>query len=147
MKIIKLSLIILFSLLLAKPSFAGGVGYIDYNRVLLNYQYAKIAMTEVENKGIEIEKYIDAKENEYNNTESAVQKKKIEDSVKNELPAKEQAFQEFKAKKEEDVFNKIHAVSEKIRMEKGLDAIIDIRSVFSGGIDITDDLIKKLNGK
>ena len=147
MKTIKSGIITLMLFGMMNPVFAGGVGYIDYSKVLFNYQYAKIAMTEVENKGMEIEKYIEAKENAYNKTESAVQKKKIEDSVKNELPAKEQAFQEFKAKKEEDVFNRIHAVSEKIRMEKGLDAVLDIRSVFSGGVDITDDLIKKLNEK
>ena len=145
MKNITLYLVILLCLLLITPSYAGGVGYVDYSKVLLNYQYAKVAMTEVENKNIEIEKYLEAKEKEYNKTESAVQKKKIEDSVKSEMPVKEQAFQEFKAKKEEDVFNRIHAVSEKIRMEKGLDAVLDIRSVFSGGVDITDDLIKKLN--
>ena len=144
---IKLGIITLVILAMHGAVHAGGVGYIDYNKVLLNYQYAKISMTEVENKSIEIEKYVENKENEYDKTESAVQKKKIEDSVRNEMPAKEKAFQEFKAKKEEDVYNRIHAVSEKIRMEKGLDAIIDIRSVFSGGVDITDDLIKKLNEK
>ena len=90
---------------------------------------------------------MEAKEEEYNKTESAVQKKKIEETVKQEMFTKEQAFQDFKAKKEEDVFNRIHVVSEKIRMEKGLDAILDIRSVFSGGVDITNDLIKKLNEK
>ena len=46
---------------------------------------------------------------------------------------------------EEAVYSRIHAVSEKIRLEKGLDAILDERSVFSGGVDITDELIKKLN--
>ena len=145
MKIIKFGIIVLSVFAMNCAVFAGGVGYIDYGKVLLNYQYAKISMTEVENKGIEIEKYLENKENEYEKTESAVQKKKIEDSIRNEMPAKEKAFQEFKAKKEEDVFNRIHAVSEKIRMEKGLDAVLDIRSVFSGGVDITDDLIKKLN--
>ena len=147
MKIYYLCTFIILSILSINSSFAGGVGYVDYNKVLSNYQYAKIAMTEVENKGIEIEKYLEAKEEEYNKTESAVQKKKIEETVKQEMFTKEQAFQDFKAKKEEDVFNRIHVVSEKIRMEKGLDAILDIRSVFSGGVDITNDLIKKLNEK
>ena len=32
-----------------------------------------------------------------------------------------------------------------IALEKGLDAIIDSRSVFSGGVDITDVLIQQLN--
>ena len=36
-------------------------------------------------------------------------------------------------------------MAEKIRMEKGLDILIDARGVFSGGVDITDALIQKLN--
>ena len=57
-----------------------------------------------------------------------------------------QTFNNFREKKEEEVYTRIHAVSEKIRLEKGLDAVLDARSVFSGGVDITDELIKKLNG-
>ena len=43
------------------------------------------------------------------------------------------------------MYKRIHAVAEKIRLEKGLDALIDSRAVFSGGVDITQDLIKLLN--
>ena len=85
------------------------------------------------------------KENEFNKIESAVQKKKFEDTVRIELKAKEDAFNSFREKREEQVYTRIHAVTEKIRLEKGLDAILDARSVFSGGIDITNDLIQKLN--
>ena len=63
-----------------------------------------------------------------------------------ELKAKEDAFNLFREKREEQVYTRIHAVTEKIRLEKGLDAILDARSVFSGGVDITNDLIQKLNG-
>ena len=48
-------------------------------------------------------------------------------------------------KREEDVYNRIHAVAEKIRLEKGYDVLLDQRGVFSGGNDITDILIQKLN--
>ena len=85
------------------------------------------------------------KESEFNKLESAVQKQKFETTVQAELKTKEQAFNDFRERKEEEVYNRIHAVTEKIRLEKGLDAIIDSRSVFSGGVDITDDLIQKLN--
>ena len=45
----------------------------------------------------------------------------------------------------EEVYSRIYAVAEKIRLEKELDVLIDSRGVFSGGIDITDALIQKLN--
>ena len=134
-----------FALLLAIPSFAGGVGYIDYEKVLNECQFAKTTAREIETKAKEIEKYIENKEDEFSKLESPVQRQKLEVTVRNEMRTKETAFNDFREKREEAVYQRIHAVSEKIRLEKGLDAILDKRSVFSGGVDITEELIKKLN--
>ncbi len=130
---------------LITPSFAGGVGYVDYEKVAANYQFAKSSMREIEAKAKEIEQYLEKKEEEFNKLDSPVQKKKLETQVQSELKVKETAFNDFREKREELVYTRIHAVSEKIRLEKGLDAILDARSVFSGGVDITNDLINKLN--
>ena len=127
------------------PAFAGGVGYINYPKVVENYQYAKTSMREIENKGMEIQKYLEQKEAEFNKLETPLQKQKFEATVQAEMRTKEAAFNDFRSKREETVYTKIHAVSEKIRLEKGLDAVLDSRSVFSGGVDITDDLIRVLN--
>ncbi len=138
-------LTLLSLIIFATPCFAGGVGYINYDKVIENYQYAKNTLKEIETKNSEIQQYLLKKEAEFDKIESPIQKKKFEETVRIELQAKEKAFNVFREKKEEDVYNKIHAVSEKIRMERGLDAVLDSRSVFSGGVDITDNLIKRLN--
>lgn len=127
------------------PAWAGGVGYINYDKVISNYQYAKNTLREIETKQNEIQQYLIKKEEEFSKIDSPIQKKKFEESVRVELQAKEKAFNIFREKKEEEVYNRIHAVSEKIRLEKELDAILDARGVFSGGVDITEPLIKKLN--
>ena len=141
----KVIITFIFILFISLPSFAGGVGYINYDKVVQNYQFAKNTLMQIEVKNNEIKQYLMMKENEFNKLESAVQKQKFETTVQAELRTKEQAFNDYRERKEEEVYNRIHAVSEKIRLEKGLDAIIDARSVFSGGVDITNDLIQKLN--
>ena len=138
-------LMILILLSLALPSFAGGVGYINYDKVIDEYQFAKSSLREIEAKAKEIQRYLDAKEEEFSKLDSPVQKKKLEATVRNEMKTKEAAFNDFRNRREELVYTRIHAVTEKIRLEKGLDAILDQKSVFSGGVDITDELIKKLN--
>lgn len=138
-------LAILCLVFLSAPSFAAGVGYINYEKVAAEYQFAKASMREIETKGREIENYLKAKEAEFNKLETPLQKQKFQETVQAELKTKEQAFNDFRMRREEQVYQRIHGVAEKIRLEKGLDILLDARGVFSGGVDITDDLIQKLN--
>ena len=138
-------LILIMTLILSTPSFAAGVGYINYEKVAAEYQYAKSSMREIETKGREIEQYLKAKEAEFNKLETPLQKQKFQEMVQAELKTKENAFNDFRNKREEEVYRRIYAVAEKIRLEKGLDVLIDARGVFSGGIDISDALIQRLN--
>ena len=138
-------LILLGLLIITTPCFAAGVGYINYEKVAANYIFAKKSIQEVEMKGREIENYLKIKEAEFKKLETPLQKQKFQETVQAEMQAKEKAFNDLREKREEEVFNRIHAVAEKIRLEKELDVLLDARGVFSGGIDITDELIKKLN--
>ena len=138
-------LLLLGILIITSPCFAGGVGYINYEKVAANYTFAKTSMKEIEVKGREIEQYLRAKETEFAKLETPLQKQKFQESVQAEMKVKENTFNTFREKKEEEVYQRIHAVAEKIRLEKQLDILLDARGVFSGGIDITDQLIQRLN--
>ena len=141
----KKTLILISLLLITAPCFAGGVGYINYEKVAANYNYARNSMIEIETKARELENFLRNKEIEFNKLETPLQKKKFQEATQAELKAKEDAFNKFREKREEDVYNRIHGVAEKIRLEKQLDVLLDARGVFSGGVDITDALIQKLN--
>jgi outer membrane protein len=142
MKKIILSLALLF---FSTQAFAAGVGYINYEKVASEYQFAKASLREIETKGREIEQYLKAKEIEFNKLETPLQKQKFQETVQAEMKTKEKAFNDFRNKREEQVYQRIYAVSEKIRLEKELDVLIDARGVFSGGVDITDAVIQRLN--
>ena len=114
--VIRVFLLLLLSCL---PVFAGGVGYVNYDKVVANYQFAKTSLREIETKNNEIQQYLLNKEKEFDKIESAVQKKKFEETVRVELKARENAFNAFREKREEEVYTRIHAVTEKIRLEKG----------------------------
>ena len=139
---------VLFLLIIfAVPCFAAGVGYINYEKVAANYTYAKNSIKEIENKGREFEQFLKIKEEEFSKLETPLQKQKFQESVQLEIQNKEKAFNDFREKREEEIYQKIHAVAEKIRLEKELDVLIDARGVFCGGVDITDVLIQRLNMK
>lgn len=139
------TLLLIFLISFVIPSFAAGVGYINYEKVASEYQFAKSSMREIETKGREIEQYLKAKELEFSKLETPLQKQKFQENVQAELKTKEAAFNNFRNKREEEVYQRIHAVAEKIRLEKQLDVLIDARGVFSGGVDISDALIQRLN--
>ncbi len=141
----KIFMILLFLLIFSTSCFAAGVGYLNYEKVASEYQFAKASMREIEVKGREIEQYLKAKEAEFNKLETPLQKQKFQETVQAELKTKENAFNDFRNKREDEVYKRIYAVAEKIRLEKGLDVLIDARGVFSGGVDISDELIQKLN--
>ena len=132
-------------LLISTQAFAAGVGYINYEKIASEYQFAKASLREIETKGREIEQFLKAKEIEFNKLETPLQKQKFQETVQAELKTKENAFNDFRNRREEQVYQRIYAVSEKIRLEKGLDILIDARGVFSGGVDITDTVIQRLN--
>ena len=108
-------------LIIATPCFAGGVGYINYEKVAANYSFARNTMMEIQAKGREIDTFLRNKEVEFSKLETPLQKKKFQESVQIELKTKEDAF------------------------EKQFDVLLDARGVFSGGTDITDILIQRLN--
>jgi len=130
---------------IVQPAFAAGVGYINYEKIFNNYKYAQNVAKDLQAREKAASDYFKQKEDEYNKLESPVKRQQFEAIVKVELQKKETEFLQYKEQKENDVYNRIHAVVEKIRLEKQLDAIWDARCVFTGGVDITDEVIKKLN--
>ena len=73
-------------------------------------------MREIETKGREIEIYLKTKETEFNKLETPLQKQKFQEAVQAELKTKEIAFNDFRNKREEEVYRRIYAVAEKIRL-------------------------------
>ena len=118
-------ILVIISFLITLPVFAGGVGYINYEKVAANYNFSRNSVIEIEAKAREIETFLKNKEVEFSKLETPLQKKKFQESVQAELKTKEEAFNKFRMKREEDVYNRIHAVAEKIRLEKGYDVYYD----------------------
>lgn len=126
---------------------ASGVGFINYKKVQDGYQYALDAAKEVDTRALELQQYLVDKEKEFKALDTPVKKKNFEDKTAKEFKDKQDAYLKLKASKEDDVYAKIQDAAKQILIEQKLDAIVDFRVVFVGGMDITDLVIKKLNGK
>ncbi len=141
---IKLGLVALALVAMTGVANAGGVGYIDYAKVIDNYDYAKQVTKEVDAKGLEMQQYLVDKEKEYKSLDTPLKKQTFEDRVSQEFKAKESSYLALRDKREKEVFNKIQDAAKAVMVEQKLDAVMDARGVFVGGIDITQSVINKL---
>lgn len=144
MKNLKIGFVALAILALTGAANAGGVGYIDYLKVIDSYDYAKQVTKEVDAKGLEMQQYLVDKEKEYKSLDTPLKKQSFEERVSQEFKTKEAAYMALKEKREQEVYNKIKDAAKAVMVEQKLDAVMDVRGVFVGGVDITPSVITKL---
>ena len=144
MKRFKLGLVLLAFVAMTGLANAGGVGYIDYTKVIDNYDYAKKAIKEVDAKGLEMQQYLVDKEKEYKALDTPLKKQSFEQRTAQEFKAKEEAYIALKNKREQEVYTKIREAAKAVMVEHKLDAVMNQAGVFVGGVDITDMVINKL---
>ena len=123
---------------------AAGVGYIDYGKVQENFSFAQQAVKEIDAKALDMQQFMVDKEKQYKNLDTPLKKQNFEEQTAREYKLKEDAFMRLKAQKEEQVYNKIQAAAKQVLVEQKLDAIVDYRVIFVGGVDISDLVIQKL---
>lgn len=140
-KIIALLLVMLIS----TPVFAQTVGSVNYRQLITNYSKAKTAMSELEDRTNELQRYLLDKEKEFKKIDSAVQKKNFEDQTARAFAQKQDALEKYRQKKEAEIDTAINNAIKQVAMENKIDTVLDSRVVFYGGIDITDKVLKKLN--
>ena len=146
MKSLKTGIVALAILAATGIANAAGVGYIDYAKVIDNYDFAQRATKEVDAKGLEMQQYIVDKEKEYKTLDTPLKKQSFEQKTAQEFKAKEEAYIELKNKREQEVYTKVRDAAKAVMVEQKLDAIMDQRGIFVGGMDITDLVISKLKG-
>ena len=142
----KLGIVLLAFVAMTGIANAGGVGYIDYTKVIDNYDYAKKAIKEVDAKGLEMQQYLVDKEKEYKSLDTPLKKQSFEQRTAQEFKAKEEAYIALKNKREQEVYTKIREAAKAVMVEHKLDAVMNQAGIFVGGVDITDMVINRLKG-
>ena len=144
MKKLKLLALTLGVVLLGGQVLAGGVGYINIQKVANGYPLAQSSYKELYNKELEIQQFALDKEKQYKALTTPVQKQNFKETYEREMKAKEDAYLKMEAEKTELINNKIQAAARQVLVEQKLDAIVDYSVIFVGGVDISDLVLQKL---
>ena len=129
---------------LGNQADAAGVGYINYLKVQEGFPFAQQAVKEVDAKALEMQQYMVDKEKQYKSLDTPLKKQNFEEQTAREFKLKEEAYMRLKVQKEEQIYNKIQAATKQVLVEQKLDAIVDYRVIFVGGVDVTDTVLQKL---
>ena len=146
-KCLSLAVAVVFFSSLNSSASAGGIGFINYKKIQENYSFAQEAIKEVDGKALELQQFLVDKEKEFKALDTPLKKKNFEDKTAKEFKVKEDAYMKLKTTKEEEVYNRIQEAAKQVLVEQKLDAVVDFRIIFVGGIDITDLVVQKLNCK
>ena len=146
MKKIRLGLVLLAFLAMTGASFASGVGYVDYYKVMDNYDFAQKAIKEVSAKELELQQFFIDKQKEFKALDTPLKRQTFEQKTAQELKIKEQALVTLRAKRETEVMTKVKEAAKAVMVEQKLDAVMTQGGIFVGGVDITDMIINKLKG-
>ena len=147
MKKLKISALLMTTglcLTLGSTANAAGVGYINYQKVQEGFPFAQQAVKEIDSKALEMQQFMVDKEKQYKNLDTPLKKQNFEEQTAREFKLKEDAYIRLKNQKEEQVYNKIQAATKQVLVEQKLDAIVDYRVIFVGGVDVSDLVIQKL---
>lgn len=146
MKRLKLTaLAILAVCFCALSANAESIGYVNYKTVESNYEFAKTAYKELDAEYLNLQQYLMDKEKQYKNIESPIQKKNFEETVQKDFKVRNDNFTTLKMKKAEEVEKNILDASKAVAAEKKVDIVLDYRVIFTGGTDLTDDVVYYLN--
>lgn len=132
------------TLLTGSMASAEGIGYIDTEKIYNGYDGIQAAMREISQKELALQEYLLQQEKKSKTLTTPIQKKNFEEQVAKEFKAKKEAYLKFKADKEQAIYQKIQNASRAVLVEQKLDAIVDARVLFVGGIDVSDLVIAKL---
>lgn len=146
-KFMVLTVLVMGLVSLSSAAQASGIGFINYKKIQDNYSYSKEAAKEVDAKALELQQYLVDKEKEFKALDTPLKKKNFEEKTAKEFKVKQDAYLTLKSSKEEAVYNKIQDAAKQVLCDQKLDAVVDFRVIFVGGLDITDLVLQKLKGK
>lgn len=121
------------------------IGVANYKKIEAEYNYAKQAYKQLDDKIMELQQFVIDKDKEFKAIESPIQKKNFEEKTQKEYKAKEDALLQLKVNKQDQIYENILNATKAVAKQKGITMVLDYRVIFIGGTDISDDVIKYLN--
>lgn len=149
-KMLKILLGVILVVYLAGVSFAeSSIGYIDVQKVFNDYEKTKAAQADIKEKEKELQDVLEEKQKEIEKAkeEGKTDKELSEmiDKFSEEVEPQKQKLMELRGRLTSEIQGDIVKASTSAGKELGIDIVLDKQVFITGGIDLTDLVLEKLN--
>lgn len=125
---------------------AQSIGTVDADKIIGNYSKAQDVEAELKVKEAEIQKFIAEAQRQIKNATTPVEKSNLEKQLSEEFRDKQTEYRKMQLDESQKINEDIIQAIKKIATEQSIDIVLAKGAVFIGGKDITDDVLKALNG-
>jgi len=142
----KLMVVFILMLGLTVASLAAGMGYVDVQKVFVNYKEAQKMQEDFAGREKKFKEKVTKKQQELEAVKDDAKKlRDLKGKIQDELEAEQEQLIELNQKLTQQLKDKIIEAVKKVSREYALDYVVDRQVVLYGGIDITDWVVESLN--
>lgn len=146
MKFLKTALVAISLMLITNlTANAETIAYANFKKIESEYNYAKTSYKEIDNQVLGLQQYVIDKDKQFKALDTPIEKKNFEEKIQKEYKAKEDSVLKLKLQKEDEIYQNIMNATKAVAAVKNIDIVLDYRVVFTGGTDISNDIITYLN--
>jgi outer membrane protein len=136
---------------MASLALSATVGFIDVEQVFKGYSKTKTAQEEINNKMKDYRKaqtkYQQELEDARIDGKTEKDLDKIREKMQKELDPKEAEIKMLNEEQMVKIRKDIVTAVESVAKEVGIDVVVDKQVVIAGGLDLTEQVVKRLNSK
>ena len=128
-------------------AFAEGIGVVDLDKVVANYQQAQDVSADLKVKEAELQKFLADAQKQLKDAKTPIEKKNLEDKLTQEFKSRSEVFRNTQIKQWKQVEDNVFESIEQVSKAKKFDAILNKSAVLYGGTEVTDNVLTILNTK
>ena len=134
---------------LASTAFADNIGFVDLEKVFARYKDAVKLQQDLQKRRETYQKLFEEKNKKLEDVKKKSKKEeeiqKFIEKTEDELKPKQEELVKYEGEANRKMAAKIFEISEVVAKEFGIDVVLDKRAILSGGFDLTDSVITRLN--
>jgi Skp family chaperone for outer membrane proteins len=141
---------VLTASLLVGSAFADNIGYVNFEKLMSEYDQAQGFLADTKVREAELRKlqadYVkQIEEARKQNPKNPVAANQLEKNLNDQLTVKVREYRDWSTTQQKAIDNTLQAAVKQSAAQKQVDVVLSSQAIFDGGTDLTSDVLARLN--